>query len=308
MLLLVACADPADSDTGSKTTTPLDPATVPLAGSCPMETDYGGISVLAESDSTAVDGAVADGVVPTDVREVLLTEGDCQVLRRGNPYCDPGCDPGYTCDFDGVCVAYPVNQDLGTVSISGMVQAVEMEAVFPGNTYYDTTLPHPGYVTGEVLTLSMPGGVYGPAELHGVGVEPFEMDGVSWVLDEDADLALSWPAPTTEVVRSEIAVSISIDQHGITPSTLECVFEDDGEGTVSAAAIGELVAVGVTGFPSGSIVRRTVDSAAAGDGCMEFTVSAPRTVTVDVVGYTPCVSDEDCPEGETCDLEFQICE
>lgn len=308
MLLLLACAGPGDTDTAQAPSAPLDPATVPLAGSCPMETGYGGLSVVVESDATSLDGQVADSILPTNVREELTAEGDCRVLRRDNPHCDPDCDPGYTCDLEQTCVAYPANQDLGTVTVDGLDAEVEMEATFPGNTYYDTSLPHPAYTTGVVLTLSMPGGAYGPAELHGVGVEPFEMDEQTWILYESADMAIGWPAPSTDVVRSEIAVSLSIDQHGVTPSTLECVFEDDGEGTVPASTIAALVSVGVTGFPTGSITRRTVDNAPAGEGCMEFGVRATRTVPVDVVGYTPCVSQADCPEGQTCDLEFQVCE
>ena len=305
LLVFLACTGGKDD---SAAPVPLDPATVPIAGSCPMETDQGGITFAAEADGSSIDGAVADGVVPTAVLEELITDGDCRVLRRGNPYCDPGCDPGTTCDFDGTCVAYPANQDLGTVSVTGLVQPVSMDAVFPGNTYYDTTLPTTACTPGDVLTLSMPGGTYGPAEMHGICPEPYDMTDVTWVVDPSADLTITWPAPTTSVVRTEVAVSISIDQHGVTPSVVQCSFEDDGEGTVSAAILTELVSVGVTGFPAGTIARRTVDSAAAGSGCMEWTTTAPRTVAVDVVGYTPCVSEVDCPDGQSCNLEMQICE
>lgn len=306
LLLLSACT----GGKGDDSTAPevLDPATVALAGTCPMETDQGGISLLVGTDETSIDGAVADGVVPTAVLEELLSDGDCKVLRRNNPYCDPACDPGTTCDFDGTCVEYPANQDLGTVSVSGLSKAVSMEAVFPGNTYYDTSLPHPACTAPDVLTLSMPGGTYGPAELHALCPEPYDVTGNLWVIDPSADLVVSWPVPTTSVVRTEMALSLSIDQHGVSPSVLRCVFADDGEGTVSAAALAELVSVGVTGFPTGTLTRRTVDSAPAGAGCMEFTAEATRTVEVDVVGYTPCVSDEDCPDGQTCDLAFQVCE
>ena len=69
-----------------------------------------------------------------------------------------------------------------------------------------------------------------------------------------------------------------------------------------------LVDAGVTGFPSGSLERRTADRAEAGAGCLDLAVSIPLDVPVDVVGYTPCVSDEDCPEGMECNEELQICE
>ncbi len=315
LLLLAACSGdddkPAGSDTspetGDSAPETLDPATVPLTGACGMADDFGGFAVTATSSSSSVDGRVADGVVPFTVLEELVAEGDCAVLRRNNPFCDPACDPGETCDFDGTCIPYPANQDLGIVSIDGLVQDVVMEPVFPGNTYYDTSLPHPAFAGGELITLSMPGGVYGPLELHGVGVEALDLS-AAWTIESGVDLVISWPAPTTSVVRSEIFVQISIDQHGVSPSVLQCTFADDGEGTVPGAVLASLVDVGVTGFPAGTIERRTVDHAAAGTGCLDFTVTSSRSAQVDVVGHTPCLSDDDCPDGQTCNEELQTCE
>jgi hypothetical protein len=115
LLLLLACAGPdpkpaddtaAADDTGPPDTIDTseespDPDTVPLGGSCPLDQDYGGFVVSAGETSTTVDGAVTDGVVPFTVLEEIARDGDCAILRRNNPYCDPGCDPGYTCAFDG---------------------------------------------------------------------------------------------------------------------------------------------------------------------------------------------------------------
>ena len=319
LLLLGACNDADDKGPGDSSTpddsTPtddssptLDPATVPLAGTCAMDVDYGGFVIQASADESSITGAVADGVVPISVLEEIAAEGDCRLLRRNNPYCDPACDPGETCDFDGTCITYPSNQDLGTVTVTGLNQASTMEPVFPGNTSYDTSLTHPVMEGGELVTLQMPDGVYGPLELHGVGIEAVDMTGVIWSVADGQDLAITWPAPTASVVRSEVEIRISIDQHGITPSALYCTFADDGTGTVPASIITTLLSAGVTGFPTGLLERRTADKGAAGAGCMDLIVSAPRTVEVDVVGYTPCVADEDCPEGQDCNEELQICE
>lgn len=310
LVLLGACAG-KDADTDDTDALPEDPdpATVALDGPCALADDHGGFVVQAGGDGSGVQGAVADGVVPISVLEEIGAEGGCKLLRRNNPACDPACESGYTCDFDGSCVPYPRNQDLGTVTIRGLVADVSMEAVFPGNTYYDTTLADPPYTNGELVTLDMPGGTYGPLQLHGVGLAPHASGDAQWVVSEGSDLAISWEAPVGEVVRSEIAVSVNIDQHGASPASLYCTFEDTGQGVVPAALVDQLVGVGVTGFPSGRIERRTVDSVALpGGGCMDLTISAPLTVPVDVDGYTPCVGDEDCPDGEVCDLELQICE
>ncbi len=315
LLALSLCAchgddkEPQESATPQESAEPdLDPATVPLAGSCPMETDQGGFVVSASEDSTDVSGSVADGVVPASVLEQLGAEGDCVILRRNNPFCDPSCDAGEVCDFEGECLPYPSNQDLGVVTLSGLVQDSVMEPVFPGNTYYDTTLPFPAMSGGELIHLSMPEGVYGPLDLYGVGVEAVDVSDAQWNVEDAVDLPITWPAPTISVVRSEIVVEIMIHQHGVTPSTLRCTFDDDGEGTVPGTMISALLDEGVSGFPMGTLERRTADSGAAGSGCMDLIVGAPRSVNVDVIGYTPCLSDAECPEGLECNEEMQICE
>ncbi len=301
---------PAGDDTAGTDSGPPespDPATVPLSGTCEMEDDLGGFLVKSVVDETTVEGTVADGVIPASVLEEIGAEGDCRVLRRNNPYCSPTCDPGEVCDFDGTCLPYPANQDLGTVTLTGMVQPVTMEPLFPGNSYYDTTLPHPGFVPGSLLSLEMAGGIYGPVSLYGVGVEPLDMAGVSWKIESGVALDLTWPAPTGPIQRSEVRVSLSIDQHGVSPSALSCRFDDDGSGSVPAAMMSLLVDVGVTGFPTGSIERLTGDRVEVSAGCFDLKVSEPRTVSVDVVGHTPCIADPDCPAGQSCNLELQTC-
>lgn len=308
--LLMGCSekDPVETDDSAPPAdTAPDPTTVPLAGACDLADDYGGFSITVATDSSNIAGTVADGVVPAAVLEEIGAEGDCRLLRRNNPFCEPSCAAGETCDFDGNCLPYPSNQDLGTVTISGLAADSTMTPVFPGNTYYDTSMTHPAFLGGELITLTMPGGVYGPLELYGVGVEMLDTTGTEWVIEPGADLTITWPAPTLAVVRSTVEVRISIDQHGTTPGTLYCSFADDGEGTVPGGILAALESAGVTGFPSGAIERRTADRGAAGSGCLDFIVSSPGTVTVDVLGHTPCISDPDCPEGQTCDETLQIC-
>lgn len=306
LLLLLACPKAEDSaETGVDAS---DPATVALAGACALDLDFGGFAVIDEDTETTVDGAVADAVVPITILEEIGSDGDCRLMRRNNPHCEAACDPGQTCDWEGECVTYPAKQDLGTVTLEGLVQPVEMEPVFPGNTYFNTSLPHPAMTPGELVTLRMPGGLYGPARLYGVAVDPLSGLAQEWVVEAGVDLTVSWDTPTASVVRSEIFISVNIDQHGASPGTLMCVFEDDGEGVVSGALLEELVSVGVTGFPSGLIERRTLDSAPAAQGCMDFKVGSKRIVSVDVLGFTPCTSDAECPDDLDCNEEFQICE
>ena len=69
-----AVAKPGD-DTGVEDTdvSDVDPATVPLGGSCEMADDFGGFLVANEVDGGSVLGTVADGVVPLRWHHSLIT-------------------------------------------------------------------------------------------------------------------------------------------------------------------------------------------------------------------------------------------
>ena len=183
-----------------------------------------------------------------------------------------------------------------------------MEPVQPGYKYFDTNLSHPVYTPGGVISLRTTGGVLPAIELHGVGVEPLQIDPEPWLLKRDQAVEVIWTAPTA-TSRSEIYVRVTVDQHGATPVQLTCVTPDDGALELPASLVTQLLDLGVTGFPNGLIQRRTVDSVSVGTGgCAQFTVSSPRQPTVNVDGVIPCDSPDDCPTGETCNLVSGLCE
>jgi hypothetical protein len=301
-----------DADADADTDSDPDPATVPLGGACPLETRYGGFLVDAAPDYTIVDGLVTDGVVPSSILETIGSEGDCVLLKRNNPFCDPTCSPDETCDFDGTCVPKPENQNIGTVTIEGLAKPVEMEARKPTNNYFDTTLPKGALPPGGLVTLQSTGGAYDPITLYGVGFDLLTAPKAPWSIAEGKPLTVAWDPPYEDddgkVSRSEAYLKINIDQHGITPTALYCSFADDGEGTVPASLLKMLVGQGVTGFPDGSLTRRTVDSTAVGAGCAELVVSSLFDANVNVVGYTPCTTDEMCPDGQHCNEKLERCE
>ena len=311
LLLTLACNKGTDTDSlpvDTNTEEAPDPATVVLAGACPLDQAWGGFSVQASTNanSNGVGGKVSDSIWPWSELEEIASEGDCKLLRRNLPFCSPSCDVGTTCDFDGQCVPEPSNQDLGTVTVKGLVQAVSMEPVI-GNTYYDTSLPYPMYTAGDLVTLNTGGGAYGPQTLYGVAVEPLSLDAEEWFITKGEPLEITWDPPTTQVVRSSIDLRINMDVHGASPASLYCTFEDDGAATVSGALTKTLVEAGVTGFPSGALERHTTDSVDLDPGCMAFRVLSPVIMAVDVDGFTPCFTDEECPEGLTCNTELQVC-
>ena len=313
---VAACAStdgpPGEQETGGTgtdgTETPLDPATVPLAGECDQAKRQGRFEVESNEDYAYVVGEVANGVVPSEVLTKVLEEGDCTIWRRENPFCDPSCEPGFTCDLDGNCVPYPEAQDLGVVTVRGLESAVSMEPVVPGNSYFDTSLGNPPWSPRAVITLETEGGAYGPLTLNAVAPDAFALTGKDWLLVPGEPFTLSWEPPP-EGSRTEVVLSMRIDQHGLTPSTLTCAFADVGSGTVPASAFSALVEFGITGFPTGEVERRTVDHVGLSDGgCAEFAATESRLPSLEIEGYTPCRRDQDCPEGQECNELLERCE
>jgi hypothetical protein len=200
LLLTLACTkdevqDSTPVDTNAEEAP--DPATVALAGACPLDQAWGGFSVQASTlaNNNGIDGKLSDSIWPWSELEEIASEGDCKLLRRNLPFCTPSCGVGTTCDFDGECVPEPSNQDLGTVTVKGLVQAVSMEPAI-GNTYYDTSLPYPMYTAGDLVTLGMPAGTYGPLTLYGVAVEPLTLNAEEWLITKGEPLEITAPQST----------------------------------------------------------------------------------------------------------------
>jgi hypothetical protein len=259
----------------------IDPATVSLRGPCPLEDRLGGFTIAENMGYSAVDGKVADGVIPLTVLTEVHVEGDCKLLRRENLMCNPACTTEQSCSHDGTCIATPRNQDLGTVTIDGLSTCVAMTAVQPGNTYFDNDVTHPAFDGGEVIRLTTEPGPFGPLELYGVGVTPFEPLTTTISVSQGSPVSLAWSPPASGA-RSRVFVSLNIDQHGITPITVYCDFPDDGEAEISASLIDMLYAAGVSGFPNIRMFRRTVDSQAVADGCVELAVTSERQIRIEM--------------------------
>ena len=125
-----------------------------------------------------------------------------------------------------------------------------------------------------------------------------------WLIEEGQPLTVTWEPEDGEAM---FYLTINVDQHGNSPSTLVCEGPDNGTLEVPSSIIEALLGSGISGFPMGHAYRRTVDSVMAGAGCFELQVRSHVGASVEVEGSTPCISDADCPEGQTCDTMNQIC-
>ncbi len=306
-VLLIACPSAGDPSDEPPVTLPAPDAVV-LDGPCPLAERYGHFAIEDYAAYTVVQGQVADGVVPVSILEEVYSDDRCSLLKRNNPFCDPGCASNEACDFDGTCVPFPAAQDLGTVRADGLLQTVTMEPAMPGYNYFSTSLPHPATTPGSTVRIRSGEGTWAPFELWGVGVDPLVMaEDVTWTVQEGADIDVEWTAPSG-TPWGEIAFELTIDQHGTSPASLHCAFDDTGSATVPAASVNALLDAGVSGWPSATLTRRTVDSAPVGAGCAELVVASPRPGEVRLADYTPCDASTPCPQPMQCDLARGLCQ
>jgi hypothetical protein len=195
---------------------------------------------------------------------------------------------------------------MGPVVFRGLAEPVTLTALQPGSTYFYTRLPHPGFEVGRVVQLTNTPGYLGPLALYGVGVAPIQAGDAAWSLSQGVPMRVRWTPPPADA-RSRVLIEMNVDQHGLTPITLVCDVPDTGEAVLPQGATDALIAAGVTGFPSGRLTRRTVDSFTEAERCVDFTVTSVRAVPVEVAGHVPCTRDDDCPPPQTCELLIQQC-
>ena len=268
-------------------------------GSCPQDTDVGGFAVQPAETYTTILGAVADGTAPFAILDPVLSDGDCILLHPRDLFCDPGCDPGFTCDVDNVCVAAPVNLDVGPVSLDGLLGPVDMDAIRPVNIYsFNGDLPHPAFHPGDRVELYTGLDRGGPS-LVAYGVEDLEVAAESVPLVDGLASELRWTPPTVDV-DARVHVSVDIANHGGVPGKIVCETADDGALDIGAELVSGLLALGFSGFPSVTITRRSSDVAETGDGCFDFSIQSVVGLPADIPGLISCSGPDDCPPDQIC--------
>ena len=269
--------DPATPDVIEAETTPDVPVdTTPddwhlqYGTPCPLDARVGVFEIGVDTYGlAAITGYVADRVNPLQVLEAKESDGPCTLLERPNPLCDPPCTGSQQCAAANQCVPYPENQDAGTVAITGLSVPVALSADGQGN-YTKTDFDAAPFAPGANLELTATGGTTGTFSLQGEGVALLELPTKTWPFHAGEPLTIAW-TPGNGV--GTIRLNLNVDQHGVTPVTLVCDVPDTGSFTVPASMTTALWGYGVSGAPSSSIVRRTVDSVQTAFGCVELVVS-----------------------------------
>lgn len=288
VLLFSACTDEAD-DGGSIDVSDLS------YKPCLPASYVGGFDVVLADGFTAVQGQVFDAVTPTRVVETLATSGECTWVRAPALICDPSCSGGQICGPSNTCMASPVAQDIGTITVDGLRAGVSMAPRAPAFFYSFTgTLPHPGFDAGAGIRLVAP-----DLTLLGWGIEPLAVGATALTVQSGAAVPLTWTAPSQQG-PAKVEISLDVNGHGLVGSHVECVAEDTGSFTIPEPLVTNLLADGLSGFPTLTLRRTTTDSATTVNGCVELDVESAITLDVEIPGLQSCDGDEDCTAPETC--------
>ena len=271
---------------------------------CPGSTHVGGFQITLADDYTGADGQVLDGIVPANVPEEVQVDGACRLLRAVSLYCEPACVPGETCGAEGACIPYPERSSVGLVTLTGLIDALSMEAKW-GNTYTNPgSMTHPGYEPGADIGLTADGGDFEAFSLRGFGVEALVVNGNSdVVVAAGTGISLSWSPPTVDG-PVKVHIELNLNNHGSTSAWIACDAEDTGSFTIPATLLDALYDIGVSGFPSLSMSRRSVDSASISPGCVDLMVVSEAEVPVEIDGITSCTTNQQCPPGQSCGADL----
>lgn len=273
---------------------------------CDQTTKVGGFSIqLLESTAkyTSIGGRVRDSVDPTDIWDELVKEGDCRIKFGRQLTCAPGCAATQFCAGNNQCVAQPVSQDVGTVTVSGLAMPV---SIFPVNKQYSGSLDatFPPFAPNADVKLRSGGGAYAAFTLSGRGITPLVFPGTGLNLSKGQPLTVTWtPPPAPESAR--IVAVVDIAHHGGIAAKLECDVADSGSLTIPATLISQLIDRGTAGFPTVSLTRRTMDSTMVTPGCVDLAVASAVEREASVEGVISCSQDLPCPAGKTCGADLK---
>ena len=269
------------------------------------------VSLVADTGSapayTLVIGKVNDGPTPEQiVWEQNTVDGDCRLLKPRVPYCETSCTGGAVCVEDDTCQNYPTAQSVGTVQVTGLrtkAGDTEFSMDVVANSYQpsgDLEIQYPPCDEGADITFAASGSDFTPGfTLQAKGIISLELLNGKITLEKGKGLTLTWTPPGVSGI-SIIHVKLDISHHGGTKGKIECDAVDTGSLSLSSVLLDKLLNLGVAGYPSIVVTRRSTGSATIAAGLVDLVVGSGVEKPVEIPGVVSCHGDEGCPSGEKC--------
>jgi hypothetical protein len=279
-------------------------APVPASGDTPANPGY-----------TLINGIVATTASPPSRTLVEKeTVGDCVLLIPSVPFCNPTCGSEAACvaintkSNAGACVAFPRARDAGKVTFTGlMTEPGSAPTVIPpdqSKNYVpnaDIKLSYPPFQEGAVVTMTAAGAEVPTFTVMTKGIRPLELIANGPIkIEPNQPMPLRWTA-AGPAGSSRIEVLLEISHHGGFKGIVTCDTADTGSLDVPAKLITGLIGLGVAGFPTVSLTRKTVGYAQLADGRVALNAVSTRANDIVVAGFISCDDDKaPCPTGKTC--------
>ncbi|MEE9384613.1 MAG: hypothetical protein V3V08_14505 [Nannocystaceae bacterium] len=280
------------------------------AGECDPHVRVGRFELQTYKETAIIQGNVHTAPSPLARLEEVSAQGGCALVRQQRFFCDPRCAADEVCGPGDACITRPRPRSVGEVTVQGLGEDLRLLPVEPGFVYFDTSRPKSAIEAGEPVWLEASGGDMDvePIELGVVGIAALHVStGMTLVVAHGAPLDVAWDAAVAEH-DAEIVLRLQVDQHGGTPASVVCRFEDTGSGIVPAGILAKFLDLGITGFPNATITRLVASRTPGAEDCVDFVASASLEIGLSVDNVTPCHSDADCPPGQTCNKQIEICE
>jgi hypothetical protein len=248
---------------------------------------------------TAVYASVHDGVQRHDQWITAADAGSCRLLSR--PTCAPTCAEPMFCATGNRCLGMPTLKDVGTISIRGLAVPLELT---PLQRVYSRSIldPFPPAVPDASIAVETSAGDYAPFSLEARAVEPLAFDGADLSVGHGRSLDVTW-TPPTRPGAAHIMAMVAL-QPSVSGPRIQCTFPDTGAASVPASLLDRLLDLGINGFPSFWLVRRTVTSTNIAPGCVELEVNAIVRRRLSVDGVALCSESSECPPPLTCQTNY----
>jgi hypothetical protein len=285
-------SDPGDSGQGASEL----PDT--LAGTFTVKLESG---TAGSEPFTSMLGILRDGeVAPPVPVELDAMQDGCELWVPKQVFCAEPCRDG-TCTADSVCTPFPTPLSVGTVTVQGLGDELQLEPTGPTFSYQPTSrLPFPPCEEGSEVSVLAEG-----FELRTPCIAPLVVTDTDPIpLREGEPAEVTWePAGEAGVSRMQLVVDVS--HHGGSKGEILCDVPDTGSFAIPEPLVTRLLDLGVAAFPTVLLRRVSMTHASAYPG-VALMLSAAVEQPADI-GVPMCISTADCPDGLECNTQTLLC-
>jgi hypothetical protein len=279
-------------------------------------------ATLGTVAGTDISGVVKDKANLLSYTETAVsTSNGCTLYKLLAPSC-ANANSGADCDVStevctatDTCTKMPTKKNVGTVTVSGVQTAAgtsPFALTTSSNSYLtggDVSIVYPGFTEGAPIKIAASGGDYPAFDITAKGIAQLVLGASSYKVKAASDLNVTWTPPGS-ASDARIQATLNLSHHGGSKGYIACDVADTGSLTISKDQISGLINMGVAGYPTLVVIRRSTGTAAVGTGQVVLSVESTITPAFAVDGYTSCLlaDNSECPTGQTCNQTVKLCE